>query len=116
MSTQMTIEFPNDRPVLLLVRGIAAGLATALLAALIIGGDYTTRDAAPATPSPPRAVGVFTGNYADGVPVYRMPPVDITGSRGANPAARAPTTLDRHGENVTLGPFHANHPMLPLPT
>jgi hypothetical protein len=116
MSAKMAIEFPNDRPVLLLVRGVAAGLATALLAALIIGGDYTTRDAAPATPSPPYAVGVFTGNYADGVPVYRMPSVEITGSRGANPAARAPTTLDRHGENVTLGPFHANHATAPPPS
>ena len=27
-------------------------------------------------------VGVFTGEYVDGVPLYRLPPVEVVGLRG----------------------------------
>ncbi|HTR56574.1 MAG TPA: hypothetical protein VMM27_00190 [Casimicrobiaceae bacterium] len=27
-------------------------------------------------------VGVFTGEYVDGVPLYRLPPVEVVGFRG----------------------------------
>ena len=84
MSAQMTIEIPNVRPVLPFLKCIAAGLASALLAALILGGDYTASHAASTTPPPTPAVGIFTGSYVDGVPVYRMPPVEITAQRETN--------------------------------
>jgi hypothetical protein len=80
----MTIETPNDRPALPFLKGIAAGVAGALLAAGILVGNHSASHAASTAPSPTRAVGVFTGAYVDGAPVYRMPPVEITARRGAN--------------------------------
>lgn len=35
------------------------------------------------------AAGVFTGEYADGVPVYRLPPLSIVGERPTSIAAVA---------------------------
>jgi hypothetical protein len=80
----MTIEILNGRPVLPFLKGIATGLAGALLAAFILGGDYTPSHAASTTPPPTPAVAIFTGSYVDGVPVYRMPPVEVTARREAN--------------------------------
>jgi hypothetical protein len=28
-------------------------------------------------------VGVFTGEYVDGIPLYRFPPIHVVGSRGS---------------------------------
>jgi len=105
MSAQMTIDIPNDRPFLPFLKGIAVGLAGALLAAFVLGANHTTSQAASIPPSPTPSVALFTGSYVDGVPVYRMPPVEITARRGADLASRAQGELDHHRENVTLGPF-----------
>ena len=39
--------------------------------------------------SPPRHaepyVGTFTGQYVDGLPLYRLPPIEVVGSRSGAP-------------------------------
>jgi hypothetical protein len=83
MSAQMTIEFSHDPPLPAFVRGIAVGLASALLVAWIVGGDRMSHFAA-AAPAPTPTVALFTGAYENGVPVYRLPPIEITARRDAN--------------------------------
>lgn len=84
MSAQMAIEFSHDRPLLPFVKGLAVGLASALLVAWIVGGDGRMSHFATAAPAPTRTVALFTGNYENGLPLYRLPPVEITARRGAN--------------------------------
>jgi len=60
----------------LYVTAIAAATAFAIIAGLTITGDVT-----PAEPAP--MVGSFTGEYVDGVPVYRLPSVNVAVSRTA---------------------------------
>jgi hypothetical protein len=84
MSAEMTIEFSHDQPLMPFVKGVVVGLASALLVAWIVGGDYRMSHVATATPAPTRAVALFTGAYENGVPVYRLPPIEITARRDAN--------------------------------
>ncbi len=35
-------------------------------------------------PPPPAIVGVFTGEYVDAIPVYRLPPIEVVGARDAD--------------------------------
>ncbi len=67
---------------------IAAAVASIVIAALLMGAvDYTTAKSAastaPAVQSQAVApmVGVATGEYQNGVPVYRLPAVVVTESR-----------------------------------
>jgi hypothetical protein len=80
MSTQMTIEFPHFQPLIFVAKGFAAGLATALVA-LIFASDFGISHTATDAPVPTLTVGEFTGTYEDGVPVYRLPPIEITARR-----------------------------------
>jgi hypothetical protein len=67
---------------------IAAAVASVVIAALLMGAvDHTTAKSA-ASPAPavqPEAVapmvGVATGEYQNGVPVYRLPAVVVTERR-----------------------------------
>jgi hypothetical protein len=89
MSTQMTIEFPEFRPFIPVAKGYAAGLATALLVALLVAGQFRKSHAGIDLPAPARTVAEFTGTYERGVPVYRLPPLEITARRDANQAGQA---------------------------
>lgn len=66
------------------VIGLLVG-ATARFAVVVGGpasmGDRAgpTRVATPALPAP--SVGAFTGAYEAGLPVYRLPPLQVTASR-----------------------------------
>ena len=53
----------------------------------------------------------FTGTYENGLPVYRLPPIEITARRGANQAAQRTERPDRRRRNVTLTAvrYHAIH-------
>ena len=52
-----------------------AFLAVAVLAVLALAGCAT----APATAQP--YVGEFTGQYVDGLPLYRLPAIEVVGTR-----------------------------------
>ena len=72
-----------------LVRNIVATLSIVLVAAVLIGS--TTWNSAQAPVAPPVAkaavptpmVAVPTGEYENGVPVYRLPTVSVAVSRSA---------------------------------
>ncbi len=59
------------------VRRIVTALAVSVVAGTAAVG--AVRQSSPATP----AVGIATGEYVNGVPVYRLPPVNVTVSRSA---------------------------------
>ena len=84
MSAQMTIEFPNLRPLISVAKGIAIGLVSAAVVALVFVADYRISHAVAESPAPMRVVGEFTGTFVDGTPVYRLPPVQVTARREAN--------------------------------
>jgi hypothetical protein len=83
MSTQMTTEFSHYQLLVPVAKGFAAGLGTALLAALIFAGDFGSSHAVTVSPAPAPSLGSFTGTYEQGVPVYRLPPIEIVARRGA---------------------------------
>ena len=56
------------------VRAIAAA---ALVAVALAGCAATSRQ-----PDDDAYVGVFTGEYVDGIPLYRLPPIEVVGFRG----------------------------------
>jgi len=115
MSTQMLIEFPQFRPLIPVAKGFAAGLATALLVALFVAGDFRISLAETKSPMPTRIVGEFTGNYEKDVPVYRLPPIEITARRDTSRAAQARRVridaapmLPSPPFDTALPPGHAN--------
>ena len=74
--------------------GIVIGLLAAALIGLIVADTYPSGRAesgpvklveAPrsATRAATQDVGVFTGNYVDGVPVYRLAPIEVIAHREA---------------------------------
>ena len=71
------------------VAGIA--IVVALVAAATLSSPTSalmpTNAAGSATPAP--AVGAATGDYENGLPVYRLPAVTVTASRRAELAPRA---------------------------
>ena len=58
----------------LYIMAIAAATAFAVIVGLSILGDATQAEPAP-------MVGSFTGEYVEGVPVYRLPSVNVAVSR-----------------------------------
>lgn len=59
------------------------GLVMATLLFVGLAGcasDLTTRPSRPATDAAPY-VGVFTGEFVDGKPLYRFPTIEVVGSR-----------------------------------
>ena len=79
-----------------LVRNIAAALSIILVAGVLIGG--TTLRLGMETPASSKVArtavatpmtGVATGEYENGVPVYRLPSVAVTVSRSAELARMA---------------------------
>lgn len=53
-----------------------------------VGRDAGTPESA-GTPAHAPMVGVFTGEYAWDLPVYRLPPVNVVGHRGVESTRRA---------------------------
>jgi hypothetical protein len=81
MSMQMIMRFPQFQQLIPVAKGFAAGLGTALLAALIFASEFRISHAVTEAPVPTLTAGEFTGTYEDGVPVYRLPPIEITARR-----------------------------------
>ena len=78
--------------------GIVIGLLAAALIGLIVADTYPSGRAQPApvamvetsrsatlsmNPPSTQDVGVFTGNYENGVPIYRLAPIEVTANREA---------------------------------
>ena len=96
-------------PLTLLVR------ATLVTIVLIATGVSATA-AETTVPQPPsksstesQNVGVFTGNFADGMPVYRLPPLNVIGHRKAEQAKlsreeQPARTKQVRAKAVTRGP------------
>jgi hypothetical protein len=66
-------------------RSFATGAAATLaaLVGLALAGCASVPGDAP-SPSPPATapyVGIFTGRFVDGKPLYRFPTIEVTGSR-----------------------------------
>ena len=69
--------------------GIVIGLLAAALIGLIIADTTTTTESVraatvSATAAPAQNVATFTGNYENGVPVYRLAPIEVTAVRVAS--------------------------------
>ena len=64
-----------------------AAAALAVLAVFAIAAAHTIPSEPASAPTP--MVGVATGEYQNGVPVYRLPPVTVTVSRSAELAKMA---------------------------
>ena len=72
------------------IRNILAALCIVLVAAALIGATvWTSAKEAPVvspvakTEMPAPMVGTFTGEFQNGVPVYRLPAITATASRSA---------------------------------
>jgi hypothetical protein len=61
---------------------VARALAIAALLALGLAGCATQRPIGPPAEGTPD-VGVFTGEYVDGKPLYRFPPILVIGLRSS---------------------------------
>ena len=81
MSATLAIECPNPGSRKPRSRGIAVGLVAALLVGLVYVGVHRSGDAVALPPAPPQIVGTFTGTYENGLPVYRLPPIQVTAVR-----------------------------------
>lgn len=58
------------------VMALAVLLVVGLAGCASPGPNYAPVDAAP-------FVGMFTGEFVDGKPLYRFPPIEIVGTRGS---------------------------------
>jgi len=69
--------------------GVFIGLLAAALIGLIVADTATSIESTRSptvtgTAEPAQEVGVFAGTYVDGVPVYRLAPIEVTAVRDAN--------------------------------
>ncbi len=81
MSAQLSIEYPETPLYKVPSRSLAVGIAAVLLVALIFADADVSRDATTGRAAPVQMVGTFTGTYVGGLPVYRLPPIQVTASR-----------------------------------
>ena len=88
MSAQLAISSPNVVPFKALAKGFAVGMAIVMLIGLIVADVYPINQAANEPLAATHVVGIFTGSYENGLPVYRLPPIQVTTGRKSN-AARA---------------------------
>ncbi len=72
--------------ILFQLAAIAVGIAAMGMAAPALAVDAPAPQAAGNAYAGRPLVGVFTGEFVDGAPVYRFPAVIVTGSRKAEPA------------------------------
>ena len=67
--------------------GIVIGLLAAALIGLVIADTATTESvrwaSVSATAAPVQNIATFTGTYDNGVPVYRLAPIEVTAIREA---------------------------------
>ncbi len=81
MSAQIAIRWSAPAPHKAPSASALVALAIALVAALVVA-DARVAGVVPAAPSAQSPVsGIFTGTYADGLPVYRLPPVEVIARR-----------------------------------
>ena len=78
------------------IRNTLAALVIVLVAAALIGATVWTpakntpiTSAITKTEAPVPMIGTFTGQFENGVPVYRLPSISITASRSAELAKMA---------------------------
>jgi hypothetical protein len=97
MMTILLTFNPNGRGPARAARWCAA-LAAAV--SIAVAMPATACDKAPITPvaSAPAGAGVFTGEWVNGAPVYRLPPINVVGHRQAEVAKTQ--RGDRSARNV----------------
>ncbi len=88
MANSLTFSASHARPVALRYRGTrwSWSLLVAVLFAVgfvELAGDRVVQAPAPAAPTDARVEGVFTGEFVDGVPVYRLPSLTVVADRDA---------------------------------
>lgn len=86
MSAQLAIGYVQTAARARIPRGALLGGVAALLISLILADARIDNDTTAASSMAVPVVGEFTGAYQDGVPVYRLPPIVVIGSRGAQGA------------------------------
>ena len=81
MSAQLAIGCPQAVTRKSLSASTLTGLAIGLLVVLVFA-DARVREVTPAQQAArPPVVGTFTGTYADGLPIYRLPAIGVTAQR-----------------------------------
>jgi len=111
MTTSLTLErlVAGRRMAQSMAARLAALALTAMLAACVMpvsaGDSASPAGRGAVTPANPQ-FGVFTGEFVDGMPVYRLPPITVIGSRSADLAGKEralPVARSRQvGENGTV--------------
>jgi hypothetical protein len=74
----------DDTAFALSLAAFAIGLAV-LAGSAVVGGPQSANKVA-ATASPQPVSGAFTGTYANGAPVYRLPTISVSASRAVEMA------------------------------
>jgi len=93
MSTQLTLQCRDLEPQFAMPKGFALVLALIVVIGLVVADTRQARFAA--DPAPARVTGSFTGSYDKGLPMYRLPAVEIRATRpstriAANAAGQMP--------------------------
>jgi hypothetical protein len=94
MTTLLT--FVNSGPVIRIPKALALRAAVPVLAVTLAACGMLMFGGEPAAPAPGTGVqaerpmvAIFTGEFVDGMPVYRLPSITVTARRGAEvPAMR----------------------------
>lgn len=97
----------NRRFAIRALQALALGLAVVLLlAAIPVSTDkYAAPQLGKLAPATTPMIGTFTGEYENGVPVYRLPPISITADRKTEMAKMArEDQLAATGQNPKLVP------------
>ena len=92
MSAQLAIEYRVACPHRELPGSGVCGFVAALLVLLVFADARFAGDVAIERAAPPQMVGKFTGTYENGMPVYRLPPLEVRAVRTA-PQSRNPEML-----------------------
>ena len=105
---------PTDRIYACVGRSIAALAASALIATAALGlaGESETPPSTAKASDTAQMVGVFTGKYVQGIPVYRLPPLTISAKREPELAKTPPEDKLGHGKQARAK-FTADRPVEP---
>jgi hypothetical protein len=69
-----------------LARRVSLGVAVVAIAIAAMAGEYLAGPPSPEASTGMRSEAAFTGEFADGLPVYRLAPITVVASRGTDPA------------------------------
>ncbi|HQR10397.1 MAG TPA: hypothetical protein PLW68_03625 [Casimicrobiaceae bacterium] len=85
MSAQLTLKYlpsPARNSLSAGASAVAAiALAFVLVVGLVIADARVDGSVTPASTAPQPVIGTFAGTYQDGLPVYRLPSMEITAPR-----------------------------------